>query len=93
MFSFDKKVNSLEVTNLCTLVRRVLSSVLNKSKDLFASDSLFSPAKATATATHPDILTEINTRAATKVAEQANDVFSVDPSNHGLVPTLSPTPV
>ena len=64
-----------------------MSGVLIKSKDLFAG-----PAKATAAATHPDILTEITARAATKVAEQANDVFTVDPPSLRLVPALSPTP-
>lgn len=68
-------------------------SVLIKSKDLFASNSLSDRERAAAAATHPDILTEITARAATKVAEQANDVFSVDPPNLGLVPTLLPTPL
>lgn len=75
------------------LVRRLLSNVLIKSKDLFATDSLFSPAKATAAATHSDILTEINATAVTKVDEQANDFFSADAPNQGLVPTLPPNPL
>lgn len=69
------------------MVSRILSSVLIKSKDLFAG-----PTKATAAATHPDTLTEITASAATKVAEQANDVFTVDPPSLRLVPSLSPPP-
>lgn len=80
------------MTNLCTLDKEEFVEC-PQSKDLFASDSLFRPEKATAVATHPDNLTEIIARAATEVAEQTNDVFSVDPPGLQLVPTLLPTPL
>jgi len=83
-----------------TLIFNPIHSVLDHTlvecpqyKDLFASSSLFRPEKATAVATHPDNLTEITARAATEVAEQTNDVFSVDTPGLQLVPTLLPTPL
>lgn len=48
-----------------------------------------SSAKATVAA-QADIVAEINASAAAKAAKQAHDVFIVDSSKQGLVPTLSP---
>lgn len=75
------------MTNFCTLDKEDFVEC-PQSKDLFASNSLFRPEKARAAASHPDTLTEITARAATEVAEQTNDVFSVDPSSLLLVPNL-----
>ena len=75
------------MTNLCTLDKEDFVEC-PQSKDLFASNSLFRPEKARAAATHPDTWTEIAARAAAEVAEQTNDVFSVDPPSALLVPNL-----
>lgn len=74
-------------------MRKVFSSVLIKSQELFASISLFRPAKAAAAATRPDILTEINVRASTKVADQASDGFSVDPPSQVSDQPCCPLPL